>query len=222
MKKVIIYSLSFILLLTLIGCGSNKKTSSDENNNTKAESKDTKSTNTFNWNGYIVKMPDDFEYDRGLGGYSGFKGKAGTSTDIYLVFSYIFGYQSLEKAKPNFTLSDVPNIMNDSVVDMIYYYDHSPHKNISRKPKKTSETTFLDNKVIRETGTINTTTYKGENHIYSYVAYYSKLSFPEYGSTQKPIPSIWITFAQTEDPKIVQKLENIADTVATTATYKKD
>lgn len=174
------------------------------------------SPTSYNWDGYQMQIPAGFEYDGAAGVFPIWNGKAG-SADAHIVISGIFGYDSLENAVKDYTLQDVPGIMDSTVADAMQYCYKSRTDDTERIPENTAGADFLGTPVTRETGKIKTKTSAGDITV-SYAAYFGKLAFSEYGGQVQP--SCWIVFADSEDAETVKALESIADNLLKDASAK--
>ena len=174
------------------------------------------SAEPYEWNGYLMPIPDGFEYDSSAGMFPLWNGKAGAA-DAHIVINGIFGYDSLENAIKDYTLQDVPGIMDSSIAEALHCCYKSYNNDTERMPENTSEADFLGTPVMRETGKIKSKTSAGDITV-SYAAYFGKLAFSGYdGQVQ---PSCWIVFSDSEDADTVKALESIADTLLKEATAK--
>lgn len=221
-KKMFLFC--FIALL-LAGCGSKGNNSTENvnssesnvNEQTHVQKKDTETPEPFDWNGITVSIPNGFNYDSSYSFFHVWKNNTDASVMMYLVVHDLFGYSSLENAIPNFTLSNVPGIMDQTLRKVVSHYTENGIDNVVRTPINSFETECLGVACIHETGTITTKNFD-EEHTFSYVAYYSKLKFPSYGEDYEALPSSIFAFVESEDPNVIKTLESVVDYAVKNAT----
>lgn len=231
MKKNMLTICLAALLLTGCGAAESKQESADtsaqqetaaqqetpaessEETEPAAEESSAEEPEMIDWNGISVPIPAGFTYDTDYSLFRVWNGSAGTSAEIHLIAHELFGYSQLEDAVPNYTLADVPDIMDQTLRKAASYYAEADIADTTRTPQKTEDAEYLGEPALRETGTIRTKNADGE-HVYSYAAIYSSLQFPYYGADYEALPASIFAFAESEDAAVKQALENVVDTAA--------
>ena len=225
MKKYVSVLIMTSLLLT--GCGNAAGTaegstpaaespvssseSAEESASDSQEDEEPAKSTSYKWQGIEMPIPAGMEIDNVAKNKSYMLWTGGTESDpVYYGFSSDYFSPDITRTDDD-ALEKSADVLYDSINQFISVYYYSKTATNQKALTSSEETTFLDYPALREEGTITTE----DNVKLNYVAYYFVLDYTDGGYPD--LPSFWISFTPSDDPKALETMKNAADAPLTEA-----
>lgn len=225
MKKYVSVLIMTSLLLT--GCGNaggtaegsppaaespvSSSESAEESSSDSQEDEEPTESTFYEWQGVEMPIPAGMEIGSPakLKSYTLWTG--GTESDpVYYGFDSLYSSADIARTDDD-ALTKTADALYDKINKYISVYYRSSSDTSKKAVASSEETTFLDYPTLREEGSITTK----EDVKLNYIAYYFVLDYSDGGYPD--LPSFWIAFTPSDDPKALEAMKNAADAPLTEA-----